>query len=84
MVRVAWGATGWGHLICEDERGRPLGTSEWEREERWLLDEELLWLLDEDLWLLDEEELLGTSRMLSSRPVVPSTHDSTLGLWATW
>ena len=34
-----------------------------------------------------EEDLDGsrdTSRMLSSRPVVVSTVDSTLGLWATW
>jgi hypothetical protein len=34
-----------------------------------------------------EEDLDGsrdTSRTLSSRPVVGSTMDSTLGLWATW
>jgi hypothetical protein len=32
----------------------------------------------------DLDESIDTSRMLSSRPVVGSTMDSTLGLWATW
>lgn len=44
--------------------------------------------LDEDLDDLcedDEEDLSdGTSRMLSSRPVVGSVVDAILGLWATW
>jgi hypothetical protein len=32
----------------------------------------------------EEDEDLGTSRMLRARPVVGSTVDVTLGLWATW
>jgi hypothetical protein len=34
---------------------------------------------DEDLW-----ESVGTSRTFSSRPVVGSMVEVTLGLWATW
>jgi len=48
-------------------------------------DELLLLDLEEDLDDdLDEEEWRGTSRTFSSRPVVGSTVDSMLGLWATW
>jgi hypothetical protein len=101
---------GLGALICELERGRPLGMStvseaRW-RDERWLLldvvfedEDELLdeeededELLDERLDDLsldedDEDEDLpdeGTSRMLSSRPVVGSTVEASLGLWTQW
>jgi hypothetical protein len=57
-----------------------------EEEER---DELLLLDLDEDDDLEDleedfDEEWCGTSRMFNSRPVVGSTVESTLGLWATW
>lgn len=52
-----------------------------EEEEEDLCDEE-----DDDLCEDDEDECfsLGTSRMLSSRPVVGSVVEVTLGLWATW
>lgn len=48
-----------------------------------VLDDDLDDDLDEDL----EDDLcesVGTSRMFSSRPVVGSTVEVTLGLWAMW
>jgi hypothetical protein len=71
-----------------DEDLWSLSLEEW-REELLLLDlceEEEEDLCEEDL-CEDEEDLeepVGTSRMFSSRPVVGSVVDSTLGLWATW
>jgi hypothetical protein len=67
----------------------------WSLEEEWrdelllldLWDEDLEEDLDEDLEDDLEEDLcesVGTSRMFSSRPVVGSTVEVTLGLWATW
>jgi len=58
-------------------------------EEEWREELLLLDLCDddeEDLCEEDEDlcEPVGTSRMFSSRPVVGSVVDSTLGLWATW
>lgn len=68
-----------------------------EDEEECRDEDELLLLLDfdeeeEDLCEDEEEDLredfsdlsVGTSRMFSSRPVVGSVVESTLGLWATW
>jgi hypothetical protein len=52
-----------------------------EREELLLLD------LEDDLEEEEDDDLeedLGTSRMFSSRPVVGSTVESSLGLWAMW
>jgi len=42
--------------------------------------------LEDDLDDLEEDlcESVGTSRMFSSRPVVGSTVEVTLGLWAMW
>jgi len=68
---------------------------ECEDEDELLLDDDLCDEDDEDLDLcededdeevLDEERCLsaGTSRMFSSRPVVGSVVDVTLGLCATW
>jgi len=98
---------GLGALICETERGRPLGMStarplDW-RDDLWCLELELepdeereLWeLLLDDEWREDDDDLLddlleerepsvGTSRMFSSRPVVGSVVDSSLGLCETW
>ncbi len=84
---------GLGATICETDSGRPLGISrarelrfddlclsrDDEDEEDWCLEE--LWEdLDDDLLDLS----LGTSRMLSSRPVVGSTVEGSLGLCETW
>lgn len=78
---MACGETGFGDLISETERGRPLGISvvaaRASRREECLL-EELECLLEEDD--LPEEDDLddlldfsdGTSRMFSTRPVVGS------------
>lgn len=41
-------------------------------------------LPDEERWDEDLGESTGTSRMFSSRPVVGSTVEVTLGLWAIW
>jgi hypothetical protein len=91
---------GLGAWIWVTDKGRPLGMSrdsearlreercsredEW-REELLLLDfdddDDLEDDLDDDLW---DEEPAGTSRMFSSRPVVGSVVDWTLGLCATW
>ena len=93
MWRVAPGDMGLGALICETERGRPLGMST-ERLPRDLCDEDDL--CESREWreeLLEEEEeeeedledlCLGTSRMFRARPVVGSTVDSSLGLCETW
>lgn len=86
---------GLGALIWETDRGRPLATSleRLDDEEDDDLEEDLdeeEWrdeLLEEDEDLeddLDEEEDLATSRMFSERPVVGSTVEASLGLWAQW
>jgi len=59
---------------CFDDRCLSRDDEEWWRDE--LLLEDLL----EDLLDLS----LGTSRMLSARPVVGSTVEASLGLWETW
>jgi hypothetical protein len=82
MWRVALGDTGLGALICETDRGRPLGMSPL-ADERLLVDE--VDLRDDDLLEEEEEDLvLGTSRMFRARPVVGSTVESSLGLCETW
>jgi hypothetical protein len=86
---------GFGDLICDMDSGRPFGmsTESWDTlllddrcEER--CDESLecreLLLLDEEWCDLDECLRCGTSRMFSSRPVVGSTVDGSLGLCETW
>jgi hypothetical protein len=63
--------------LCEEEDDLDEDFDEEEEDdfEEDLEDEER----DEDLW-----ESVGTSRTFSSRPVVGSTVEETLGLWATW
>lgn len=82
------------------DRGRPLAMStvrdDLERcddfsllDDEWWRDEEDEWCLElleclEEEWE-DEDDLdLGTSRMLSSRPVVGSLVEASLGLCDTW
>jgi len=98
MDLVAYGATGFGDLICETESGRPFGTSAWDERDSLLEEclsfeeeclDELVFLSEDDLELVFEETLVedfsdGTSRMFKARPVVGSVVESSLGLWATW
>jgi len=94
---VACGAKGFGHWICETDRGRPLGMSvERARDSRRDDDEECLLeclsledLEDEDLEDEDLEDDLvdfseGTSRMFNTRPVVGSVVEAWAGSWETW
>jgi len=93
---VAWGATGFGDLICETESGRPLGMSaatlsrrdsRLDDDEVFLLEECLDDDLDEDLddeLDLDLEDFSSaTSRMFKTRPVVGSVVDAYDGSWET-
>jgi len=61
--------------LCDDDLDEDLEEEDDDLEED--LEDEERW--DEDLW-----ESVGTSRTFSSRPVVGSMVEVTLGLWATW